>query len=215
LLTKSLAYLNTTQRAALRSTTTVALHNAQALRDLINYCDTNVYNGDCNSYIAAQCLVGGASRSCITQYSTKLFDLANLNELQLMQQQYSHLVNPAAIADMGMALLQIPDSGVISYTFGVPAYDTNSAKVTSDYGFWVHSTREAKSSGDFMFKTDKKMTVGKVNFNYSQGSDTRYKVSVYANGEWQVSQDSSSTVDQSVIDAADYVDGYYHYRVEH
>jgi uncharacterized protein (TIGR02145 family) len=216
LLSKSLAYLNTTQRGALRSTTTVALNNAEALRDLINYCDINVYNSDCNSYIAAECPVDGASRSCIKEYSTKIFDLVNLNDLQLMTQQYSQLVSPNAMHDIGVTLLRDPDGEVWSPTATQPSYDKTSGKLSVDLGFQLSSS--GTGTGEFMVKANKKMSGGVwIMSSNTQSSDSSYKVSVYADGKWQMVQDSSvsghtNDIDYDLLDTADAVDGHYYYH---
>lgn len=210
LLTKSLPYLSTIQRAALRSTAKVALNNAEALRDLVNFCDANVYGGACAANIAAECPVDGSSRTCITEYSTELFDVANLNALEQMQQQYAQLVAPATVDSLGLDLLQLPDVSSYPKSGSVGLiYNKSTGKVTGMEGIVFNSPSEV--TADFMVKASKKLTTAKLHLMGAIGS---FQVSVYKDDEWQVTQDSSTTVDQSIIDGAQAVDGYYYYHFD-
>ncbi|MBV1908635.1 MAG: fibrobacter succinogenes major paralogous domain-containing protein, partial [Kangiellaceae bacterium] len=220
-LTKSLAYLNPTQRAALRNTSRVALNNAEALRDLIDYCYSNIYNGDCASFIAKHCpydsRIDDRSRSCIREYSTKLFDLTNHDELELTLQQYNRLVAPSKSENIGMDLLQMPGVEVFSArnkTRRSITLDKSSGEVMGLGGLEIYSPKSnSKITTSFLIKTKTKLERAKLWPIDSTGS---FQVSVYQGEGWKVcqDQDSNNQYDRDVMDGAIAVNGYYYYKYD-
>lgn len=213
LLSNSLSYLNETQRAALRHTAVESIKNAEALRDLVNYCSTNVYNNDCTTYLAANCPATATSRSCLSEFSTDVFNQANNNELDVAKAEFSLLAKSHIVDIHKDLLLGKRDGQFKPKRNGSLGYDNNTGKVTGHEG--VVLTSPSFIDTEFMFKTNVKLTRAAV---FPQGSggfaSGNGVTSVYKNGEWVTVQDNSLTMDQNALVGATNVGGYYYYRVD-
>ena len=216
LLGKSISYLNETQRAALRSTAKVTITNAEALRDLVNFCSTNVYNGDCNTYLANNCPVEGNSRSCLKEYSTDVFNQAEKSEFDLVLSEYSHLVRHEDVKGIYVELMHQDDGDMYNPTNSVPlTVDYATGKLSIGPNFAMYSVQNVTSS--FLLKSTAKYdyTLIHPGWEWRDGYGDGYdSIKVYKDGTWQTVSENSLEFDEALLNSATQVDGYYYYLVE-
>ena len=214
LLGKSISYLNETQRAALRSTTKVSITNAEALRDLVNFCTTNVYNGDCNTYIANNCPVEGNSRSCIKEYSTAVFNQTEKSEFDLVLGEYNHLIRPENIEDVYTEVMHQGDGFMYNPTNSPePSLDYTDGKVSTGSSFTMYSLQYVNTS--FLIKSTARYRMTQIYPQRAQGyGDGKGSIKVLKDGSWQTAVENTTTWDQALLDSATAVNGYYYYLVD-
>lgn len=209
LLTKSRQYINITQLGALRNIVDVALNNAQTMQDLSNYCNANGFNGDCQSYIDTHCPRVGVTYSCLTEFNLEVLDIPRISQLAQTQQVYDRSVKLPSINEMGLDLMQLPDVSMKNASGNNLNYDKVSGKVSGAGGAVISTSYNANI--EFMVKSSRKLT----NLNVASGNvNGHFNVKVYQDDGWQNSQRSSGSANQTVLNEASSVDGFYHYLIE-
>jgi len=221
LLSKSLAYLNDTQRAALRSTAVESIKNAEALRDLVNYCSVNVYNNDCVNYIAANCPATATSRSCLSEYATDVFNQDNNSVLDVSLSEYSQLVEAANLDAYYVQLFKQPDQfggNIFDSTGNTTSLNAN-GQLSSSGTLGVFSTGPSQVvTTEFILKTNKKpknVYAGKMSAHDPDTGST--SLSQYQDGQWNLlfeHQDNAPAYGDPVWAEVTPVNGYYYYLVK-
>jgi uncharacterized protein (TIGR02145 family) len=221
LLGKSLAYLNDTQRAALRNTAVESIKNAEALRDLVNYCSVNVYNNFCTTYIADNCPATATSRSCLNEYATDVFNQDNNSVLNVSLSEYSQLVDASNLNTFYVQLFKQPNrtgGNIFDSTGNTLSLNAN-GQLSSSGTLGVFSPDSSQVvTTEFILKTNKKpKSVWAGTMSSSTPNPGLTSLSQYQDGQWNLLYDHQSNMpayNSSVWSEVNAVNGYYYYLVK-
>jgi len=207
LLSNSQSYLTSYQTASLRNVRDTALQNAEAIRDLVEHCESSPYSSSCGN----DCKVGNDIFGCLDVYNTDIFSLNTLSEIEQSINQYSRLMIGSTPDKMAVDLFKGPGTTAGPKNGGGLSVNKTTGRITGNEGIVISGyDNDGSTTTEFLVKVNRRLPRAAI---WPQGTYDFFQVSAYAGDQWQVVQENGFSLDQTVLDGTQNYGGFYYYRV--